>query len=50
MNCKESLKKLYEFLDNDLDKVPRSEIEKHLDRCRRCWDHFEFEKVVRLMS
>jgi mycothiol system anti-sigma-R factor len=43
MNCKEALEKIYEFLDKDIS-VPLSEIEKHLDWCRHCWDRFEFEK------
>ena len=52
MNCKESLEKLYEFLDRDMDTIPMSEIEKHLERCRHCWDRFEFEKqlMVRIKS
>lgn len=47
MNCKESLQKLYEFLDSQMDKVPAAELEKHLDRCRHCWDRFEFEKHLK---
>jgi mycothiol system anti-sigma-R factor len=48
MNCKESLEKLYEFLDGDLAQAPAGELEKHLDRCRHCWDRFEFEKKLLL--
>ena len=47
MNCRESLEKLYQFLDRDMDQVPMSEIKKHLDRCRHCWDRFEFEKLLK---
>jgi mycothiol system anti-sigma-R factor len=46
MNCRESLQKLYEFLDGELEKVPMSEIEMHLNNCRPCWDRFEFEKQL----
>ena len=46
MNCKEALEKIYEFLDKD-GSVPVSEIEKHLDCCRHCWDRFEFEKRLK---
>jgi mycothiol system anti-sigma-R factor len=49
MNCRESLQKLYEFLDGELEKVPTSEIEMHLDNCRHCWDHFEFEKQLKAL-
>ena len=46
MNCNESLERLYQYLDSDLEKAPRGEIEKHLERCRHCWDRFEFEKKL----
>jgi mycothiol system anti-sigma-R factor len=49
MNCRESLQKLYEFLDGQMENVPMSEIKKHLDCCRHCWDHFEFEKQLKAM-
>lgn len=44
MNCTGSLEKLYQYLDGDLDKAPKGDIEKHLKRCLECWDRFEFEK------
>jgi mycothiol system anti-sigma-R factor len=47
MNCKESLQKIYEFLDGEMEKLPMHEIEKHLDNCRGCWDRFEFEKQLK---
>lgn len=46
VNCKEALDKIYEFLDRD-GSIPLSEIEKHLDCCRQCWDRFEFEKRLK---
>jgi mycothiol system anti-sigma-R factor len=49
MNCKESLKKLYDFLDKELGTAPMGEIEKHLDCCRHCWDRFEFEKQLKAL-
>ena len=45
MNCKEALEKIYEFLDRD-GSVSIVEIEVHLNRCRGCWDRFEFEKQL----
>ncbi len=49
MNCKEALEKLYEFLDKELDKVPTSEIQRHLDSCRHCWNRFDFEKQLKAL-
>ena len=47
MNCKESLQKLYEFLDGEMEKMSSAQIEQHLDWCRGCWDRFEFEKRLK---
>jgi mycothiol system anti-sigma-R factor len=49
MNCRESLQKIYEFLDGEMEKLPMGEIEKHLDNCRGCWDRFEFEKQLKAL-
>jgi len=49
VNCKESLRKIYEFLDGDLEKVSSAEIEVHINCCRHCWDRFEFEKQLKTL-
>lgn len=47
MTCKEAVNKLHEYLDNELDNVTTEQIKKHLDLCRLCCDHFEFEKTLK---
>lgn len=47
MTCREAVDKLYEYLDNELDNVSSAQIKKHLDLCRLCCDHFEFEKTMK---
>ena len=47
MTCKEAVDKLYEYLDLEADDMTAAHIEKHLDLCRLCCDHFEFEKRMK---
>ncbi len=47
MTCKEAVDKLYEYLDREADGMTASQVEKHLDLCRLCCDHFEFEKKMK---
>jgi len=47
MTCQEAVKRLYEYLDLELDNVAAVQVEKHLDLCRLCCDHFEFEKIMK---
>jgi mycothiol system anti-sigma-R factor len=47
MTCQEAVDKLYEYLDREIDDITAAQIEKHLDLCRLCCDHFEFEKKMK---
>ncbi len=45
-NCEETIAKLYEYLDRELNPQERREVEEHLARCPPCRDHFRFEYNV----
>jgi mycothiol system anti-sigma-R factor len=47
MTCQEAVERLYDYLDKEIDKITAARIEKHLDLCRLCCDHFEFEKKMK---
>jgi mycothiol system anti-sigma-R factor len=47
MTCEEAVKKLYEYLDKELDIATTEQIDKHMELCRSCCDHMEFEKNIR---
>lgn len=47
MTCQEAVDKLYEYLDREVDKITAERFQTHLDLCRRCCDHFEFEKKMK---
>jgi mycothiol system anti-sigma-R factor len=47
MTCEEAVKKLYEYIDKELDQDAMRQIDKHLEICHMCCDHFEFEKRMK---
>ncbi len=47
MTCQEAVDRLYEYLDREADDMTAAQIEKHIDLCRLCCDHFEFEKKMK---
>lgn len=44
-DCRESLEKLYDFLDGELPEATHEQIAGHLERCRICWPYFNFERL-----
>jgi mycothiol system anti-sigma-R factor len=49
MNCQETLEKLWQYLDKELDGASSSELQRHLDECRQCFSKVEFEQQLRAM-
>ncbi len=49
MTCEEAVKKLYEYLDKELDHAASEQLDKHLDICKVCCDHFEFERKLKFL-
>ncbi|MFW6085105.1 MAG: anti-sigma factor family protein, partial [Gemmatimonadota bacterium] len=43
--CRESLEKLYDFLDGELPDATRDQVAGHLEVCRSCYPHFSFERL-----
>lgn len=46
INCREAVEKLYVYLDRQLSDEEAAEVQRHLDRCPHCDDHFRFEANV----
>ncbi|HBC47133.1 MAG TPA: mycothiol system anti-sigma-R factor [candidate division Zixibacteria bacterium] len=49
MTCEEAVRKLYEYLDHELDTTTAQQLDKHLEICKSCCDHFEFERKVKTL-
>jgi len=47
MDCSQVARKLFEYLDKELAQEDTSNLEKHLEECRACFDHVEFERMLR---
>ncbi len=43
-SCEESLARVYEFLDGELEPDRGERVRRHLETCRRCWACFDFER------
>jgi anti-sigma factor (TIGR02949 family) len=46
-SCEDAIRLLADHLDRELDREARSEMERHLERCRTCWSRAEFERRLR---
>jgi mycothiol system anti-sigma-R factor len=49
MNCEETLEKLWQYLDKELDGQSTGELQRHLEECRHCFSKAEFEQRLRAM-
>jgi mycothiol system anti-sigma-R factor len=47
MNCQETLEKLWQYLDKELDSASSVELQEHLEQCRQCFSKAEFEYRLR---
>jgi len=45
INCLQALEKLYDFVDGELPPADRAAVQEHLEACRPCLTHFEFETL-----
>jgi mycothiol system anti-sigma-R factor len=47
ISCSEAVRRLWEYVDGNLDDVDRTLVEEHLARCRRCCGELEFSHELR---
>ena len=47
ISCEEALRRVFEYLDRELDEHAHGEMERHLRRCRGCFSRAEFEKRLK---
>ena len=45
LDCEESLARVYEYLDGELDTADHTAVRHHLEKCRSCYPHFDFERM-----
>lgn len=47
VDCSQSIRRLYHYLDGELTDDRRQEIQRHLDECPPCVEAFDFETELR---
>lgn len=47
IDCREAVRRMWSYLDHDLDKKPLGEFEEHLDTCVKCCGELEFSRHLR---
>lgn len=47
IGCEEALRRLFEYLDHELDGARHAEMEQHLHTCRACYSRAEFERHLK---
>lgn len=47
IECEEAIRRLAEYLDDELEGRDAAELERHLETCRSCWSRAEFERQLR---
>ncbi|HET6699499.1 MAG TPA: mycothiol system anti-sigma-R factor [Nocardioidaceae bacterium] len=48
-DCAEVLDRVAFFIDNELDRADREQIQRHLDECAPCLDKFDLERTVKTL-
>lgn len=43
--CAEAVKRVYEYLDGELDAEWTDRVREHIQVCRKCYPYFNFERI-----
>jgi len=49
MNCEECLQLMWQYIDGELEGQASDELLRHLEECRQCLSHAEFERQLKAM-
>jgi anti-sigma factor (TIGR02949 family) len=44
LDCNDVMRRLWDYLDGELDEARRAQVAAHLETCRRCHPHLVFER------
>jgi anti-sigma factor (TIGR02949 family) len=47
IDCEQALKRLFDFLDHELDGDEREAVQRHLSTCRSCFSRASFERRLK---
>ncbi|HET9455715.1 MAG TPA: zf-HC2 domain-containing protein [Candidatus Limnocylindrales bacterium] len=49
IDCREAVRRMWAYLEHELEAKPVSEFEAHLETCQRCCGELEFSRYLREM-
>jgi len=49
IDCREAVRRMWAYLEHELDALPLAEFEGHLETCQRCCGELEFSRHLREM-
>jgi len=49
IDCREAVRRMWAYLEHELEATPVSEFEAHLETCQRCCGELEFSRHLREM-
>lgn len=49
IDCREAVRRMWAYLDHELEAQPVTEFEAHLETCQRCCGELEFSRHLREM-
>ncbi len=47
IDCREAVRRMWEYIDHALEAGPAEELESHLDTCQRCCGELEFSRRLK---
>lgn len=47
ITCREAVEQLWAYIDGELENPDARCVEKHLEACRGCYPHYDFQKAFR---
>lgn len=49
ISCSEAVRRLWDYIENDLDQAEQAGMEEHLALCRRCCGEVDFAQELRVV-
>ncbi|MDQ6795183.1 MAG: zf-HC2 domain-containing protein [Chloroflexota bacterium] len=47
IDCREAVRRMWEYIDHALEPAPTEELESHLETCQRCCGELEFSRHLK---
>jgi anti-sigma factor (TIGR02949 family) len=47
LSCSDALEQLWALIDQELESADADRIREHIDRCRHCYPHYDFDRAYR---